>query len=102
MEARKLPKVMWTTRRGCGVQSLQLSRGWNANHEIIQEVALAMTGCPQNTKYDLEDGFAHLSSLSKLSNLSTAMNKSLELSSTDFELDVTPSLVLQFWIFPFF
>ena len=60
---------------------------WDAKHELIQEVALAMTGSPQNTKYDLEDGFAHLASLSKVWNQSSAMNKSLELSSTDFRCD---------------
>ena len=43
----------------------------------IQLLARRIFGNPYNTKYDLEDAFAHLTSIAKLSSLATPMSKPL-------------------------
>ncbi|CAJ1372311.1 unnamed protein product, partial [Effrenium voratum] len=47
--------------------------GWTV--EAVREQALYLFGGPANTKYDLEDLFAHLQSVARATNLPTAMNK---------------------------
>ena len=69
---------------------LQLSReiylecaraNWNVHDGKVQLLAERLYGCPYNTKYDLEDAFAHLTSVGKMTSLATGMNKSLESNS---------------------
>ena len=66
---------------------LQLSReiyvecaraNWNVHDAKVQLLADRLYGSPYNTKYDLEDAFAHLTSVGKMTSLATGMNKSLE------------------------
>lgn len=53
------------------------SVGWDASDPIIQQMGHRIFGVPANTKFDLEDLFAHLASVSKTSSLATPMSKSL-------------------------
>ena len=48
---------------------------WNMEHEEIQKLAYRMFGGPCETKFSLEDLFAHLVSVGKLASLATPMNK---------------------------
>ena len=50
---------------------------WKANHPTLQVLAQRVFGGPCETKYGLEDLFAHLTSVAKLSNLTTPFNKCL-------------------------
>lgn len=50
---------------------------WKADGPNVQAMARALFQGPANTKYDLEDAFAHLASVSKTTTQSTAMNKRL-------------------------
>ena len=63
---------------------------WDANHPDIQRMAKQMFGGPANTKYTLEDLFAHLTSVGKLSSLATPMNKPLGTYYNTFYLDQEP------------
>ena len=51
---------------------------WNMEHEEIQKLAYRMFGGPCETKFSLEDLFAHLSSLSSMSSPATAMGKNFD------------------------
>ena len=51
--------------------------GWSSQHPEIQQIARLLFGGPCETKYNLEDLFAHLVSVSKMSSLTTPMNKPL-------------------------
>lgn len=51
--------------------------GWASQHPEIQQIARLLFGGPCETKYNLEDLFAHLVSVSKMSNLTMPMNKPL-------------------------
>ena len=76
---KRLEDVCW--------QELQLAReiyivcascDWDpSNHDVIQ-LARRIFGVPWNTKFDLEDLFAHLASVSKMTSLATAMGKPLD------------------------
>ena len=66
---------------------LQLSRevfiicsaaGWDCTDPKVVELAKRIFSVPWNTKFDLEDLFAHLSSLSSMSSLATAMGKNFD------------------------
>lgn len=50
---------------------------WNSEDTSLRDAARDLHGGPCNTKLDLEDCFAHLSSVGKTSSKSTPMNKSL-------------------------
>lgn len=50
---------------------------WDPEHPAIQIFAKTLFGAPFQTKYTLEDVFAHLTSIGKLSSLATPMNKQL-------------------------
>lgn len=56
---------------GCQCQ-WQLTFG---NDDILRSLAMYMHGCPCKKKFDLEDAFAHLASVSKMTSLATPMNK---------------------------
>ena len=79
-------KIVKTMLDGVAFNQLQLVRemylvceraGWDVNHADIKALAHRCFGAPFNTKYNLEDLFAHLSSVAKLSSLATPMNKPL-------------------------
>ena len=53
---------------------------WRHTGPNIRELALAMFSGPATTKFDLEDGFAHLSSVAKTTTQATPMNKRLGVS----------------------
>ena len=68
-------------------QSLQVAResylileqeSWNVDSPGLMDYLKGLFGAPANTKVTLEDLFAHLTSLGKLTSLATAMNKSLD------------------------
>lgn len=48
---------------------------WRKDHPSVVELAQRIFSVPWNTKFDLEDLFAHLASLSKMTSLATAMSK---------------------------
>lgn len=50
---------------------------WKANHPKLQVLARRVFGGPCETKFSLEDLFAHLTSVAKLSSLTTPFNKCL-------------------------
>ena len=52
--------------------------GWVVGDPLVQQLGHRMFGVPANTKFDLEDLFAHLASVSKTSSLATPMSKSLD------------------------
>ena len=54
-----------------------------SNHDVLQ-LARRIFGVPWNTKFDLEDLFAHLASVSKMTSLATAMGKPLALNNGMF------------------
>ena len=67
-------------------QNFQLSRelyqfceqcDWDSQHPELRQMMRLLFGGPCETKYNLEDLFAHLASASKMSSQATAMNKSL-------------------------
>ena len=59
--------------RECAVVCRQAS--WDPAHEDIQELCKSMWSKPLNTKYDLEDCFAHLAAVHKLSTKASQFNK---------------------------
>ena len=70
--------------RDLGWNRLQVSReamlectaaGWKVSHARVQETARCLFAGPAQTKYELEDLFAHLASIACASNLPVAMNK---------------------------
>ena len=52
----------------------------------IQLLARRIFGNPYNTKFDLEDAFAHLTSIAKLSSLATPMSKPSDLISMNHKV----------------
>ncbi len=49
---------------------------WSVDAREVKEFVQRLFGAPFNTKFDLEDLFAHLASLSKMTTLATPMGKS--------------------------
>lgn len=87
-EARKLLKSL--LMNDLCWQQLQIAReiyitceraGWVANHPSVITLVNRLFGAPFNTKYDLEDLFAHLVSVAKLSSQATPMGKPPALAS---------------------
>ena len=83
---RDVKKAVTDRLRDISFQSFQVTRevmalceecGWKANHPSLQKLAQRMFGGPCETKFSLEDLFAHLTSVAKLSNLTTPFNKCL-------------------------
>lgn len=60
--------------------------GTSPSGDHIRTLAMYLHGSPCNTKFDLEDLFAHLVSVGKLTTLATAMNKLLCLNEISFQL----------------
>ena len=50
---------------------------WDFQDEETRELAMALFAHPPNTKFDLEDCFAHLASTARLSTMATKFNKQL-------------------------
>ena len=70
--------------RECAVHCKQA--GWDPDYEDIKQLNRAMYSKPLNSKFDLEDTFAHLAAVHKLSTKATQFNKNLGLQSVRFFL----------------
>lgn len=57
--------------------------GWDVTNESLRRATWTLFASPANTKYDLEDLFAHLSAVSKQSSKSTPMSKTLDIDLFD-------------------
>ena len=64
------------------------SSEWDASNPTVVALAQRIFGVPVNTKFDLEDLFAHLTSVSKMSSLATPMSKHLDFRGIGLAVDI--------------
>ena len=67
---------------------------WQSGNPEIEELTKAIFNNPYCTKYQLEDLFAHLSSVSKLSSLATPMGKHLDVNHHNFGISQSKHYIL--------
>ena len=67
---------------------------WQSGNSEIEELTKAIFNNPYCTKYQLEDLFAHLSSVSKLSSLATPMGKHLDVNHHNFGISQSKHYIL--------
>ena len=73
---KRLSDICWNRMQLSREAFVTFAKGnWDPNEKNIKEFTMRMFGGPANTKYDLEDLFAHLVSVSKMSSQATAMGK---------------------------
>lgn len=63
----QVTRELWARCEGCH---------WQVSDSELQEFLRALFGHCPNTKFDLEDAFAHLASVGRMSSMATAMSKS--------------------------
>ena len=78
--SERLAEVAWNQMQlAREVYVLCCQNSWDADVTGIQQAARDLFGGPWNTKYDLEDTFAHLASINRTYSQATPMNKPLSI-----------------------
>lgn len=73
---KRLSDLCWNRMQLSREAYVTFAKGnWDPNEKNIKEFTMRLFGGQANTKYDLEDLFAHLVSVSKMSSQATAMGK---------------------------